>query len=464
MKTKDIIPLMGFQIPGMVKDQGLTAVELVKALIAYIDRIEPKINAWAYFRPEILLKEAEAIDTRVKNREAIGRLSAVPVGVKDIFNTKDMPTCMGSKLWDGFTPGNDARVVSYLRWEDAIVFGKTVTAEFAVHEPGPTRNPHDLDYYPGTSSSGSAASVASGMVPVALGTQTAGSIIRPASYCGVYGFKPSFGTLPRTAMLKTTDTLDQVGFFTRSIEDVGLAFDVMRVKGENFPFVHRHMDEPGDLKKDSWRIGYIEHPKWDCVDDYAREGFSNFLKDLSRAKGIKLEKVVLPDAFNDAHDIHERIYNKTLAYYFKEESKKKELVSKVLLGMIEEGKKLSLDDYKDAISRQEQLAGELDKILEGYDAVVTLSTSGQAPKFDNPVDKPDSCLIWSLCWVPALNIPVFKGPTGLPYGLQVITKRYRDLSLIEFVKSLKEKGIVVDAQIPEWIGKEAELAGMKKGA
>ena len=193
-----------------VRSGELSAVEWCESCIAQVERCEADIHAWVQFEPELALRQAREIDEKRRAGTFDDPLWGAPFGVKDVFNTAELPTCMGSPIWEGFTPGNDARVVAHLRWAGGVMFGKTVTAEFAVHHPGPTVNPHNPDYSPGTSSSGSAAAVASMMVPLALGTQTAGSTIRPASYCGVYGFKPSFGVVPRTGILKTLDTLDHV--------------------------------------------------------------------------------------------------------------------------------------------------------------------------------------------------------------------------------------------------------------
>ena len=443
---KQIFELSAHEMVGMVSNRELTASEIANASIQRVKEAEKDLLAWAYFEKDNLIKQAEKIDQKITEGQDCGMLAGVPVGIKDVFNTQDMPTCMGSPLWKDFNPGNDARVVFRLREEDAIVAGKTVTAELAVHEPGPTRNPHNLDYYPGTSSSGSAVAVASGMVPVALGTQTAGSIIRPASYCGVYGFKPSFGTLPRTGVLKTTDTLDQIGFFARNIEDIELMFDALRVKGPNYPFVNKLIDnrEEAEYKKGKWRIAAVEHTKWNFADEYAKKAFSEFMERLSGLKELNINKTQLPSVFNEAHDKHATIYNKCLSYYFNDEYKKKHFVSKVLSGMIEKGLEITPEEYYKAMDVQVTLREELEEFFCGYDLILTLSTSGEAPLLAEPNDKPDSCLVWNLCGFPALNVPVFKGPKGLPFGLQVVARRYDDLLIARFVKMLKDKGFVED--------------------
>jgi len=175
----------------LIKTGEIKVIDLVKSCLERIDQFESTVQAWAYFDPHVTMSKARELDEKLENGTEVGDLFGVLVGVKDIFNTVDMPTQMGSPIWKGFTPGNDARVVHYLRMADAIIPGKTVTAEFAVHTPGPTRNPHNPEYMAGTSSTGSAVAVAANMAPLSIGTQTAGSTIRPASYTGIFGYKPS---------------------------------------------------------------------------------------------------------------------------------------------------------------------------------------------------------------------------------------------------------------------------------
>lgn len=445
-KTKRLFELTIQPIREGILNREFSVRELAEEFIARIQSLESRIKAWAYFEPDILLRQAEAQDKRLKAEEPLGKLFGVPIGIKDIFNTKDMPTAMGSPLRKYFTPGNDARVVFNIRQEDGLIAGKTHTAEFAVHEPGETRNPHNIDYYPGTSSSGSATAVASGMVPVATGTQTAGSIIRPASYCGIYGFKPSFGTIPRTGVLKTTDTLDQIGWFSRTIEDLQSLFDVIRVKGLNHPYVNATIDKYKDAPKKIWRVGIIEHPKWDYADDYAKGTFLDFVSRLSKNKNFILEKVDLSPEFEKAHDVHNTIYCKALSYYFQEECKYVKFVSKVLMEMINKSQSLRVDDYKKALAFQGGLASKLDRYFDRYDVLMTLSTSGEAPKFERPYDKPDSCLIWTMCWVPVINLPVFKGPNNMPYGVQIVGRRYHDPLLFAFAKTLKNHRIICNVE------------------
>jgi Asp-tRNA(Asn)/Glu-tRNA(Gln) amidotransferase A subunit family amidase len=352
---------------------------------------------------------------------------------------------MGSPIWENFTPGNDARTVYNLRMADAVIMGKTVTAEFAVHAPGPTHNPYRLGYIPGTSSSGSAAATAAHMVPMALGTQTAGSIIRPASYCGVYGFKPSFGLIPRTGMLKTTDSLDSVGMFARCIDDLALMFDTMRVHGNDYPISHNALT---DRKRQSigdrqWRVGLLRGPKWDHAESYAQQSLENFGANIKAMENIHASDFMLPDEFKEAHSVHTTIYDRALAYYFKEEFVAKTLVSPVMYEIVQRGNQVSPAQYQAALKSQTQLAQLLDQILDQqYDIVIDLSTGGEALKGLHSIDRLDNCLIWTLCGVPALNIPAFRGPLGLPFGAQFFSRRYNDYLLLEFARHLQIRAVV----------------------
>lgn len=442
--------LTATEMVARLKAREFSAKELAQKHFDQIARLDAKVHAWTYIDPELTLKHAEAADKKLAAGTG-GVLCGLPIGIKDIFNTTDMPTQMGSPLWKGFTPGNDARIVHYLRMADGVVLGKTVTAEFAVHAPGPTANPHNLDHMPGTSSSGSAAATAAFMAPVALGTQTAGSTIRPASYCGVYGFKPSFGLIPRTGMLKTTDSLDTIGFFARSIEDLNLIFDVIRVRGRDFPLSEKALNDPARQHKGSrpWRVAVLQGPKWNSAEPYAQTALKEFAQKLAGLPEIELHDVVLSANFNRAHDIHTTIYDRTLAYYFKEEFTKHTLVSPVMYSIIERGNRLTVEDYAKAMGEQAALSQELDDFLTAYDIVIDLSTGGEALKGLDSSDRLDNCLIWTLCGVPAINLPAFTGPHGLPFGAQIFARRYNDYLLLDFARYLKSCGLVGDGPYPK---------------
>jgi Asp-tRNA(Asn)/Glu-tRNA(Gln) amidotransferase A subunit family amidase len=427
----------------------VSAVEVTKACL---DRVgADALHAWTFIDPAIPLREAAQVDARRARGETLGALAGVPIGVKDIFNTANMPTQMGSPLWKGFTPGNDARVVYYLRSAGAIILGKTATAEFGVHALGDTVNPHAAARTPGTSSTGSAVAVAASHVPVALGTQTAGSIVRPASYCGVYGYKPSFGLLPRTGMLKTTDSLDTIGFIAKAAADLRVVFDVLRVRGRNHPISEAALADKtrqGRPQDRPWRLGLVRPHTWRLTDPRAGALLDAELARWARSIRADLVDLSLPPAVEDAHEIHATIYDKTLAYYFTEEYKQHKLVSPVFATMIEHGRTITVGDYKNALARQAALAAAVDAALCDVDALVTLSVAGEAPLRD-AAEPADSCLVWTLCGLPAISVPALVGPSGLPIGVQLATRRFSDYRLLELVDQLDHAGMLPRAPHPQ---------------
>lgn len=447
------------QATRLIKQGDIRVIDLVQACLNRIEEVEPIVDAWAYLDPAAAISKAVELDEKLSDGQIDGMppgdLIGIPIGVKDIFNTHDMPTQMGSPIWKDFTPGNDARVVHYLRMAHGILPGKTVTAEFAVHTPGPTRNPHNPDYMAGTSSTGSAVAVASNMVPVSIGTQTAGSTIRPASYTGIFGYKPSFGLLPRTAMLKTTDSLDTVGMFSRSVPDLRLLFDVMRVKGVDYPIHDEMLSDPARRSVTGiWKVGLVRGPKWNHAESYARDSLLAFANKLENSPEIEVKSVTLPESLDRVHDIHATIYDRTLAYYFQNEFKQKTLVSQAMYEIINHGFEISLDQYKTALEDQFQISRALDNFLveNQLDILLDLSTGGEALKGLDSVDRPDHCLIWTFCGLPAINLPVFCGPNQLPFGAQIVSRRYNDYLLLNFAEHLSGTGLIPPATYPPLVG------------
>jgi len=431
------------EIARRVASREVSAAEIMRECLTRIEKLDGAIHAWVHVAADVALKNAAEVDASVASGAPAGALTGVPLGVKDIFNTREMPSEMGSPIFKGFTPGNDARVVYDLRKAGAVFPGKTVTAEFAVHTPGPTCNPHDPKCMPGTSSSGSAAAVAAGMVPVSIGTQTAGSIVRPASYCGVYGFKPSFGLLPRTGMLKTTDSLDTVGFFATTASDVAVLFDATRVRGLDYPVAHAALTDPARQEKGArpWRIGVLENPpKWSHAEGYAKAAFAKYVERLEKLEGVEIVRVTLPEPFERAHEVHATIYDKTLSYYFREEFDQHTLISPVMYSIVERGRALTLEQYKAALDEQDDLARRFDTEVDRVDAWLTLSTGGAALEGLQNVDRPDSALVWSLCGAPVVSMPAFM-QGHLPFGAQLVGRRHNDYKLLSLVAFLESNGV-----------------------
>ncbi len=427
----------------LMSSNKMSVAEYAQLCLDRIREIEPHVHAWKYLNEDLFMQQANRLQAELESGKASGELHGIPVGIKDIFNTADMPTCMGSPIWEGFTPGNDARVVASLRDEGSIIAGKTVTAEFAVNHAGPTRNPRDAERITGTSSSGSAVAVATGMVPLALGTQTAGSTIRPASYCGIYGFKPSFGIIPRTGILKTLDTLDHVSFFSRSPEDLRLMLDAIRVKGKNHPFIKKYMDDDQKDKKDKWKIAFVHTPVWEHAEEYTKQAMVEFAEKISTLGNVELDIVELPEIFSTVHDVHARIYEKALSYYFQEEYKEHgERVSKLFRDMVERGMQVSNEKYLEGLQQQTIITEELDAFFDNYDIVLSHSTAGEAPLVISNNEPPDPCLIWTFSHTPSVNLPIFTGPNGMPFGAQLVSRRYHDFYLLDFMDYLEQEGVL----------------------
>src|SRR5687767_15987900 len=258
-----------------IREGLLTSEELVQSCLEQIRALEPKVQAWQFLDEEHALAQARACDERKRNGENLGALHGVPVGLKDIIDTADMPTENGTALHKGRTPRHDAAVARMLRAAGAVILGKTVSTECAYFNPGKTRNPHNPEHTPGGSSSGSAAAVGAGMVPLALGSQTAGSVIRPAAFCGVYGFKPTHGLIPRSGILQLSRTLDHVGLFARSVEDLALLLEQLQGYDERdpdtrprarIPFIQISGEEP-PLDP---MFAFIKTPHWERADEIGR--------------------------------------------------------------------------------------------------------------------------------------------------------------------------------------------------
>lgn len=433
-----------------ISKKEITPLGIAEQCIERIEQYNEKYKVFVCYDKNFLFEQAKKTSERYLANEKIRRLEGIPIGVKDIFNTYDFPTQMGSPLWKNFTPGNDARVVYYLKQEGAVIPGKTDTAEFAVHAIGNCLNPHDITRTPGTSSSGSAVSVALGMVPAAIGTQTAGSIVRPASFCGVYGCKPSFGLIPRTGMLKTTDSLDTIGFFTSKYEDLELMFDIIRVHGSNYPISNDALSDEvrqNKLKNKPWRVAFVKTYTWKDAFDYAKNSLVDFTKRLSGMKDISIEEVELPEGMKSSHEVHEKIYDKTLSYYFQEEFKKPEFVSPIMNDIIQRGIKISIEEYHKALREQESQIKIMDKFFENYDVIISLSTAGEAPPRDE-TERPDPSLIWTLTHLPVVSAPAFISPEGLPYGVQFASRKYNDILLFRFLNYLRDQRLIPEGINP----------------
>jgi len=434
-------------IATIVKD--LDEKEITQEEIYAIARSRFDIYNSIYKPFKCVLTFEQAKDEREESVPARYRpLNGIPFGIKDIFNTRTLPTEMGSDLWNGFIAGNNARCVESLQRSGAIPFGKTVTAEFAVHTLNETLNPYNIYRTPGTSSSGSAVAVALGIVPFAIGSQTAASIIRPASFCGVWGMKPSFGLIPRTGSLKTTDSLDTIGFFAFFGSDLKRLLSVMRVKGPDYPYVFKKIDSRGANPKDPsmpWKVGIFTSSFRSEAEFEVLDAFDIFIQRLSSTGHIHLRE--LADEFGtDIHANHEKIYDKSLWYYFQQEALDGEQVSCLMMEAIARGLTISACDYKLALKKQSEQQLLADMLYYDYDIILTLSTVTTAP-MRHEIEKQDPSLIWTYLGMPSVNIPFSQSSSGLPIGLQIVSKRYDDYVLLQFAKYLIDLGLVSDSSL-----------------
>ena len=415
-----------------IRSGRIDAVDVIKAYLDRTAEVEDIVQAWAHLDPERALAQAEEADQARREGKTLGPLHGVPVGVKDIFDTQDYPTEDGTVLHAGRAPHTDAAAVSRLRAAGAVIMGKTVTTELAVYSPGKTRNPHDPARTPGGSSSGSAAAVASYMTPLCLGTQTNGSVIRPAAYCGVFGFKPTFGLISRHRILQQSRPLDQVGVFARGIEDVALLAESLIGFDEQDPDT-RPIAKPALLATAreepplTPQLAFVRTPAWNQAEDTTHEAFAEIVEHLGGA----VEEVDLPQQFNDAVALHRTIMEADLARSFEQEyARGRDRLSSVLREMIERGQKVLAVDYNEAVSRIGTLNTLLNAIFHKYDAILTPATTGEAPMGVESTGSPVFCTLWTLCGVPAITLPLMTGPAGLPLGVQLVGAKGDDARLL----------------------------------
>ena len=414
-----------------IRAGAISSVQLVEACLARIRDVEPKVQAWQFLDAAHALAQARARDADRSEGRATGALHGVPVGIKDIIDTADMPTEDGTVLHAGRTPDRDATVVAMLRAAGAVIMGKTVTTECATYTPGKTRNPHNAERTPGGSSSGSAAAVAAGMVPLAIGTQTNGSVIRPASFCGVYGFKPTHGLVPRHGILKLSRTLDTVGVFARTLEDVALIGEQIVGYDERDldtrpcakPTLQRTLAEEPPFAP---RFAFVKTPAWGRADASTAEAFV----ELTESLGPQCEVRELPESLNNAWDWLRMIMEAEMAANLDLEWERgRDSLSTALREQLARGREHRALDYQKAVARIAQLNQGFDEWFENIDAIVTPSAPGVAPPATTTGD-PAFCSLWSLCGMPALNLPLMSGPEGLPLGVQVVGKRESDARLL----------------------------------
>jgi Asp-tRNA(Asn)/Glu-tRNA(Gln) amidotransferase A subunit family amidase len=419
---------------------SISSERLVEACLARIRAVEPTVQAWQFLDEAHALAQGRARDRERAEGCPMGPLHGVPVGIKDIIDTADMPTENGTVLHAGRQPARDATVIAMLRAAGAVILGKTVTTECATYTPGKTRNPHDPSRTPGGSSSGSAAAVAAGMVPLAIGTQTNASILRPAAFCGVYGFKPSHGLIPRQGILKLSRALDCVGVFARDLDDIALLAEQLtgydpadpdtRPRAR-IPFMQTMNREPPPTP----RLAFVKTPIWDRADSSTHKAFD----DLTAVLSARCETCTLPAAMAEAWAWHKTIMEAEMAANLDREWETgRDRLSTSLREQLARGREVRALDYQKALASVPRLRDDFDALFANFDAVLTPVTAGTAPPIETTGD-PSFCTLWTLLGLPSVSLPLMAGHDGLPLGVQLVGRRAGDAPLLRTARWLVDQ-------------------------
>jgi amidase len=403
-------PLSATEAAKAIDAGTLTSEKFVQACLDRIAERDPVVKAWVHLDPALALQQARAAD-----RATGGVLRGVPIGVKDIIDTHDMPTGHNSAIFAGTQPFGDAACVALCRAANGVILGKTVTTEFANRHPGPTTNPHNAAHTPGGSSSGSAAAVADGHVPLAFGTQTGGSVIRPAAYCGVIGYKPTFGDFSRVGIKMQCHSVDTLGLMARTLDDIAL-FRGAVLALPPVPIV-RDIAAP--------RVGFCRTPIW-------REATADTQALLERvAAKLGAREVAFTPAFNDILDDHGAITGwESARNYADERLRNPDKVSAELMAILKRGVDVPLDRYVAAQRKTVAFKAFIDSLFDSYDVLICPSAPGEAPEGREFTGDPRFNSIWTLAGTPCVTLPLATGDKGLPLGVQLVGLRHADDKLL----------------------------------
>jgi Asp-tRNA(Asn)/Glu-tRNA(Gln) amidotransferase A subunit family amidase len=394
-----------------------TCEAVVRDCLARIEKRDGAVKAWVNFNPELAFAQAHAIDRGAKR----GPLHGVPVGIKDIIDTSDMPTEMGSPIYRGHRPTADASCVALIRRAGGVILGKTVTCEFAGMAPGVTTNPHNAAHTPGGSSSGSAAAVADHMVPLALGTQTGGSVLRPSSYCGIFGFKPTYNTFNKMGVWPAAESIDTIGIHARSIDDIEFLTAVLRMQTPQAP---RKLDSAP-------RVGVCRTEIWNTAQPETVAAVEGAAAALGKA-GATVSEIVLPDAFKGMHSLSRGTINfieraACMAYLWDHH---REALSPQMLRYVEGGQETSREEYIAAFRRLDECRALLSAIFNKVDVLLVPCVPGEAPKGLEYTGDANMQAIWTALHTPSITLPTHRGPNNLPVGIQLVGQRYEDDRLL----------------------------------
>lgn len=424
--------LSATEASAFIASGQLKSVQLVQSCLDRIAETDGNIKAWAYLDADKALEQAAALDKRRQAGLATGPLHGLPVGLKDIIDTRDMLTQRGTPIFKGRQPEEDARLVEMLREAGAVIMGKTVTTELAFVHGNETRNPHNPERSPGGSSSGSAAAVAAGHVPLAVGTQTNGSVIRPASFCGIFGFKPTRGMIPRTGVLQTSVSLDQVGTFGRTLEDVALLADAIGGYDQRDPLsdpnarptILKGAREDAPVEPE---LAWFNLPFNDRLSDAAAEGLEGVMEVLD----TRVKRMDAADQLGELVAVQARIHEYEIARHQAEVFDAHwDQISETLKPVIERARKIGQAEYDDAVAVKASAENFFADFFQDFDAIIAPSAAGEAPPFGPATGDPIFCTLWTLAGLPCVTLPLLVGETGLPIGVQLIGPAHKDDRLL----------------------------------
>ena len=417
----------------LIQNKQLTAEEFLEQCVERANQIEPALKAFT----------VRAALSTLQQQSGVGPLMGIPVAVKDLIATKDFVTTYGSPIYRDFTPAEDASIVQKVKKLGGVIFGKTVTTEFAWRHAGPTTNPWNSAHTPGGSSSGSAAAVAGGIVPLALGSQTAGSIIRPATFCGIVGFKASFGAVPRAGVHPVSDSLDHIGFLTRSVKDAVYAFNLLRntTADEDDSIVLPELilspisEALGNHKP---RIAILQTPFDDLLSNEQKDTMQTAIR-LLKASGASIEELTLPQTYWDGIEALAVLMACEAAVVHEKHLKQfPDLLGADMKELIQKGMAYSASDYIKAKNLQMKLRRGIGEYFQRFDAILTAAATGEAPEGLNFTGNPIFCSLWSFIGTPAIALPVNKSRNGLPLGIQLIGNYKEDEKLVNMAAFAEE--------------------------
>jgi len=417
----------------LIQNKQLTAEKFLEQCVERANQIEPVLKAFT----------VRAALSTLQQQSGVGPLMGIPVAVKDLIATKDFVTTYGSTIYRDFTPAEDASIVQKVKKLGGVIFGKTVTTEFAWRHAGPTTNPWNSAHTPGGSSSGSAAAVAGGIVPLALGSQTAGSIIRPATFCGIVGFKASFGAVPRAGVHPVTDSLDHIGFLTRSVKDAVYAFNLLRntAADEDDSIVLPELilspisEVLGNHKP---RIVILQTPFDDLLSNEQKDTMQTAIR-LLKASGASIEELTLPQTYWDGIEALAVLMACEAAVVHEKHLKQfPDLLGADMKELIQKGMAYSASDYIKAKNLQMKLRRGIGEYFQRFDAILTAAATGEAPEGLDFTGNPIFCSLWSFIGTPAIALPVNKSRNGLPLGIQLIGNYKEDEKLVNMAAFAEE--------------------------